>query len=97
MAKAQFKKVFEEMWEKHKSEFQEFMIVHTNFVNNPKKYKKEFNLLGAKIIDIVKHYETVLCGRSESSGFGNYTSKLSEKFWGEVRKIFSEIDEVGVE
>ncbi len=97
MAKAQFKKVFEDMWNDHKDEFQQFMIIHTQFANDPKTYRAEFNRQGEKIIEIIRHYESVLCGRSESSGFGNYTSKLAEKFWGEVRKIFSEIDEVGIE
>lgn len=97
MAKAQFKKVFEDMWSDHKEELEHFLITHAKFAQDPKTNRKEFNKEGEKIIEIIRHYESVLCGRSESSGYGNYTSKLAEKFWNEVRKVFTEIDEVGIE
>lgn len=97
MAKPQFKKVFEDMWTDHKPELEHFMITHAKFAADPKKNRAEFNKEGERIIEIIRHYESVLCGRSESTGFGNYTSKLAEKFWGEVRKVFPEVDEIGIE
>jgi len=97
MAQAKFKKVFEDMWTDHKSELEQFMVTHAKFSVDPKSNRAEFNKQGDKIIAIIRHYESILCGRSEGAGFGNYTSKLAEKFWGEVRKVFPEIDEVGVE
>jgi hypothetical protein len=37
----------------------------------------------------------MLCGKSENSGYGKFSTSLSDKFWGEVRKYVPEVDNVG--
>jgi hypothetical protein len=47
-------------------------------------------------MDILHFYEKQLCGKSERSGMGVYSSKLAEKFWLEIKKKLPMIDFVGV-
>jgi len=92
-----FKKVFSQMLVDNKVKFDEFKIVQDQFILDKNKWRKKFNELGTEVQDIIRKYENELCGRSEGAGFANFTSKLAEKFWIEVRALFSEIDEIGVE
>ena len=94
---AKFKKMFDEMIENNKALFIEFKILNDNFERDPNKFRNQFNETGAKVMDIIREREAILCMSSEGAGFGKYTSNLSEKFWGEIRKNFSRIDEIGVE
>src|SRR5260221_14093574 len=96
MAAAQYKKCFKEMIEENQDEFNNFQKIHDKFAKNPQKYRAKYNLEGEKIVDIIRKYESILCGRSEGSGYGNYTSSLADKFWNLVRGKFSEIDEIGI-
>ena len=81
---------------KHKEDFDNFKIIHDKYLDNPKKYKQEFNTIGSDLLDIVRRYENILCGHSESGGYGKFSSKLADKFWEEIRKSFPKIDEVGL-
>ena len=97
MAKVQYKKCFAEMLAENPTEFKSFSEIHEKFKENPAKYRKEYNQQGEKILEIIKKYESILCGRSEGAGFGFATSTLSDKFWGLIRALYSEIDEIGIE
>jgi len=92
-----YKKVFEEMLRQNKPVFDEFKKIHDNYRANPKTYKDQFNEEGEKIQMIIRRYENQLCSHSENGGFGKFTGNLSEKFWGEIRKVFPKIDEIGVQ
>lgn len=76
--------------------FTEFRKVHDK-VESDKSLKKDFNKIGEEVIEVIRIYVDDLCRTSEGSGYGNYTSKLSDKFWNEVRKEFPLIDDVGIE
>lgn len=86
------------MMAENKETFIIFKLLNDSLDNSPNDSVKraEFNKLGEKILEIVKKYEDILCGRTETSHFGKYSANLSEKFWGELRKNFSLIDEIGV-
>jgi len=92
-----YKKSFNQMMSDHKALFDNFKVIHDKFKADNKKYSKEFNTQGEKVIEIVRKYENELCGTSDTSGFGKFTTKLAEKFLGEVRNVFSELDEIGIE
>ncbi len=92
-----YKKVFEEKLPQNKPEFDEFKKIHDNYSANPKTYKDQYNEEGEKIQMIIRRYENQLCSHSENGGFGKFTGNLSEKFWGEIRKVFPKIDEVGIQ
>lgn len=96
---AQFKKIFDQMIAENKETFIKFKLLNDSLQagSSDSKLKSDFNALGQEILDIVKRYENTLCGKTESSSFGRYSANLSEKFWMELRRNFSNIDEIGVE
>ena len=77
--------------------FQTFKKIHDLYTEDSKKWKKEFNEEGQRVLSIIRRYENLLCGKSENCGYGNYSSNLSSKFWGEIRQSFPMIDDVGLE
>lgn len=96
MAAPRFKQAVEEMISLHKKEFDEFMKVHELFKTDQMKWSEKFNELGKPIMDYILVAEKRLCSKTENSGYGNYSTKLSEKFREEVKKYFPLIDFVGV-
>lgn len=76
--------------------FDNFRAVHDAFVLNPDMNKARFNEVGAEVMDVVRDYERILCGKTESGQYGKFSGNLSQKFWDEVRKDFRKIDFVGV-
>lgn len=87
---------FLDMLENNKEMFDEFKKIHDNYVQDPASWKKEFNQKGQDIVRIIRKYENMLCGKSESGKYGKFSSKLAEKFWESVRNLFPKIDFVGI-
>ncbi len=83
------------MIEYNKEVFTDFKKLHDKFQEDPKEYQSEFNNEGEKILRIIRRYENILCGKSESGKYGKFSSSLSDKFWNEVRIHFPKIDAVG--
>ena len=92
-----YKKCFAEMINQHKDLFTSFKKVHDQYALDPKKWKSQFNSEGQRVLEIVKKYENILCGHSENSGYGKFSSNLSDKFWAEVRSYLPRIDFVGIQ
>lgn len=91
-----YQQVIQELYRDHAKELAEFQVLHDKYALNQRKWQKEFNKEGAIIVDIIRGYERQLCGKSERSGMGMYSSKLSEKFWSEIKVKLPMIDFVGV-
>ena len=89
------KEVVNDMIEYNKEVFTDFKKLHDKFQEDPKEYQSEFNNEGEKILRIIRRYENILCGKSESGKYGKFSSSLSDKFWNEVRIHFPKIDAVG--
>ena len=77
--------------------FDSFSWVHENYVKDPQKWQRTFNVEGERIMEIVRKYENILCGKSQRSGHSAFTTKLSEKFMSEVRSHFPKIDRIGLQ
>ena len=92
-----YQKVFQLMMEQNKELFENFQSIYDAFVINPEVNKARFNELGSEVLDVIRHYEQVLCGKTENGGFGKFSSNLSQKFWDEVRKAYPKIDFVGIQ
>jgi len=90
-----YKEVVQDMFEFNKDLFNEFKKLHKLYEVDPKKYQSEFNNEGEKNLRIIRRYENILCGKSESGKFGKFSTTLSEKFWNEIRIHFPKIDSVG--
>lgn len=91
---AKFAKMFQKMTEDNSYLFEEFKTIHDKFVQSPKEHETLFHEKGQKILRIIRQYENALCAKSENSGYKNFSTNLSEKFWEEVRAYLPKIDEV---
>ncbi len=87
---------FQDMLENNKELFDIFKHLESLYEQDSKKYQKEFNEKGEEVLTIVRRYENMLCSHSEGGKYGKFSSNLSDKFWGMIRKYFPKIDFVGV-
>lgn len=91
-----YKEAYEQMVRDNKELFDSFQKIHDAYALNETPNQDAFNEKGKEVMNLVRKYEDILCKRSEVNGFGEYTSKLAEKFQDEVRKHFPKIDQVGI-
>jgi len=96
MSQAKYLQYFQLMKEKNEDLFVEFSKVHDLYLTDPNKYQADFNEAGRDVVDAVRDWDRRLCSTVGKGQFSQYSQKLSEKFWDEVRKHFSEIDKVGL-
>ena len=92
-----YQTVYIRMAEENKELFDNFRAVHDAYVVNPDANKARFNEIGSELMDIIRSYERILCGKTESGQYGKFSSNLSQKFWDEVRKVYPKIDFVGIQ
>lgn len=91
-----YKQVFQDMMEYNQELFSSFQKLHDNYAKTPMAFQTEFNEEGEKVLRIIRRYENILCGKSESGRYGKYSANLSEKFWQEVKMQFPKIDQIGM-
>jgi hypothetical protein len=91
-----YKEYVDKMLNQNKEAFDSFREIHDKYALNPGQWQEVFNKEGGKVMYLVRRYEDMLCNRSEGSGYGHYSGGLAEKFQSEVRKIFPQIDKIGI-
>lgn len=91
-----YQQIFLQMISEHESEFAKFKEIHDLYAKNQSKYHEEYDRLGKPIVEIIREYESKLCGKMESGGKAVFSSNLSEKFWNGIRQLYPYIDFVGV-
>lgn len=84
------------MLEKNPELFNEFRRIHDQYTLAPEQYQEEFNTVGRKVQDVIRRFENILCGKSETSGYSQYSSNLAQKFQDEIRTHFPKIDFIGI-
>ncbi len=84
------------MLEYNQKLFDDFIIIHNNFEKNSINWQDKFNEEGTKVLRVIRRYENNLCSRSENTGFGKFSTNLSDKFWEEVRITLPLIDRVKI-
>lgn len=93
-----YTKIFRQMLDENSEIFDKFKVL--NDIYNKKysqpDFKKEFDLTGEEVLNLIRKYENILCGRTEGSRNSKYSANLSEKFWVLIRLMFENIDQVGV-
>ncbi len=92
---SKYKEFYEDMISSHEDLFDKFKTIHDKYDLSPEKNQEEFNIIGQDILQLIRRYENMLCGKSESGKYGKFSSKLSEKFWELIRSNFPKIDMVG--
>jgi hypothetical protein len=98
MAATKYKKYYELMTNQNEKLFDNFEAINNEFAMNPRSRltATKFHKLGFEVVDVVRFWERKLCSGMERGSNSVYSDKLAEKFWNEVRKRFSQIDNVGV-
>lgn len=96
MATAKFKQVIDQMYEQFGEQFADFKIVHDRYTLDRRTHQAEYNKLGAPIMEILRDSERRLCSGTEKGGYGQYSAKLADRYWEEIKKTFPLIDFVGV-
>lgn len=83
--------------EENQELFEEFATVHQKYEDNRTQWQDEYNKQGQMVVEVIREWESRLCQHSEKGEYAKFSSKLSEKFWEEVKAFFPLIDFVGVE
>ena len=96
MAKPKFKQLYLDMIKQNQKIFDEFKIIHDNFIDEPEKHKTEFNNVGGKVIEIVRNFEQRLTSQMTGSGYGKFSTNVTDKFWSEIKKEYPKMEFVGV-
>jgi len=96
MPTAKYKQYFTQMQEQNQELFDDFLRIHKLFEVDEKKHGEEFHQIGQKVVDVMRDWDRRLCSAMGRGAFSKYSEQLSEKFWGEAKKIFPLIYSVGV-
>ncbi len=91
-----YKEYFKRMMDENRQLFDEFGEVHLRYMQDPKKIQAEFNQKGQEVLDVIHKYENMLCGKSESGGYGKYSANLADKFHQIIKINFPRIDSIGI-
>lgn len=86
---------FQDMLEYNKELFDEFKEIHDKYALDD-SLQKEFNEVGEKVMTVIRKYENLLCGKSESGRYGKFSDKTADTFWKYIRGAFPKIDFVGI-
>jgi len=96
MAKAKYKEYFNQMFSENKELFLHFKLLCDDFGRDRATFKDQFDKEGKVVLEIIKEWESRLCGHMEKGDNAVFSSNLADKFWEEVRAYYPFIDLVGV-
>lgn len=85
------------MWTQHKDILGAFLDIHDTYKKDRKGNQKLFNEEGKKVREVIEDWDQRLCKQMEKGSNGVFSSKVSEKFWNEVKKDFPLIELVGAQ
>ncbi len=85
------------MWTQHKDILGAFLDIHDKYKKDRKNNQKLFNEEGKKVREVIEDWDQRLCKQMEKGSNGVFSSKVSEKFWNEVKKDFPLIELVGAQ
>lgn len=91
-----YKKYFQEMFDQNQELFVTFKEVHDGYQTDRKHWSARFHTQGAPVVEVIREWERRLCSGMERGKNSVYSSKLAEKFWGEVKNYLPLIERVGV-
>ncbi len=94
-----FAKYYQQMWDTNTQVLSKFQDAHDAYKTNQKDktLKEEFDSWGKLAREIMEDWDRRLCMQMEKGYNGMFSSKVSEKFWSEIKKDFPLVDLVGVE
>lgn len=94
-----FSAYYQQMWEENETALRKFQDAHDTYKANQRNTgaKATFDTVGKEVLEVIHTWDQRLCTQMERGKNGVFSSKVSEKFWAEVKKDFPLIDLVGVE
>ena len=84
------------MLEENRAKFEAFKIIHDGYKQDRKAWSKQFHEQGKEVVEIIRDWEQRLCAGMERGNNALFSSKVSEKFWAEIKGYLSHIELVGV-
>jgi hypothetical protein len=93
---AKYQTLFHQMLKEQAEELSKFKELHDKYAQDPDQYQDEYNKEGEKFLEIIRKYEDMLTSHSENSGYGKFSTNLSEKFRGAVKLIYPKLDFIGL-
>ena len=84
------------MQNQNKPLLEKFRMIHDGFAVQPEKWSEQFHQVGRDVLDVIRDWERRLCSGTERGHYAQYSVKLAEKYWQEVKKEFPLIEKVGV-
>ncbi len=96
MPAQKYKKYYQLMTEQNQALFDTFQIIHDGFVKQSDTWSDKFHTVGLEIVDVMRFWERKLCAGMERGAHAQYSNRVAEKFWEEIKKRFSHIELVGV-
>lgn len=87
---------FQDMLEYNKEVFDQFKEAAKTYDPETKSGQELFNEIGEKVLVVIRKYENLLCGHSESGKYGKFSDKTADTFWKYIRGAFPKIDYVGI-
>lgn len=84
------------MVDQNKDLFDKFKPIHDGFTQDPSHWHEQFHSVGRDVTDVCRDWERRLCSGSEKGQFAQFSQKLSDKFWNEIKKEYPLIDQVGL-
>ncbi|MCL4365625.1 hypothetical protein M1437_00145 [Patescibacteria group bacterium] len=94
---AKYQLVFQQMLKENEGLLSEFKLLHDKYEKDADKYQDEYNKEGYKILELIQRYENMLTAHTDNSGYGKFSTKLSDKFHACVKMLFPKIDFIGVQ
>ena len=91
-----YKEYVNKMLADNKDLFDKFKVIHDQYALNPEIWQKRYNEEGEAVLEVVHEYENRLCANTERGMYNKFSAGLAEKFQNEVRKIFPQIDRIGI-
>lgn len=91
-----YKQTYRDMVTQHKTLFDKFREIHDKFQENPDENKDEFNNVGMEVMETIRRFEVQLTSHMTGSGYGKFSTNVTDKFWAEIKKNFPKIEFVGV-
>jgi hypothetical protein len=86
MALPKFQQQYQYMLEHNKEAFDELKTASANTDS------KEFREIQLKVLRIIGKNEDILCRKTESARYANFSTGLADKFWALIRTNHPEID-----
>lgn len=96
MAEPKYKKFHSLMVERNQDLFKKFAPIHDGFAKNEEKFATEFHAVGRDVLDVIRDWERRLCSGTEKGSYGQFSAKLSEKFWAEIKRHYPLVDQIGL-